>query len=475
MLTGEPTRAERGKGGRVLAGSENGLRAITIEAVQTGHNTVLDQVVALVGRAREARGDFQRATDRVFAWYVPLVLLIAVAVAAGWAAFGPAGSAITYAAVCAVGVLVVACPCAVGLTTVAAVIAMRHAAKAGVLFRDAVALERLALVDTVLFDKTGTLTEGRPRLHAVVPNTGLTDNAVLALAAAVERGSEHPIGLAIVWEAARRGVEIGVAESVEAVVGKGVRGAVNDRKVVVGRFGFLQESGVHSDLMVSEAVKHRHMGHVLVLVGEGTRCVGAIVFHDPLRAHTVEAIEGLRRAGFKLAMVTGDHAETARALARGLGIDDVDVIADALPVEKFAVVQKYKNDGHVVAMCGDGINDAPALGAADVGIAPASGTGAAIGTAGVTLAHADLRAIEISRELSRAAVRTIRWNLVLAFAFNVLAIPVAAGALVPFGGGLIDSFWAAAAIAVSSFAVLVNSFLLYLRLPSFAKLAVKKG
>jgi P-type Cu+ transporter len=462
MLTGEATRAERGPGGRVLAGSENGLRPITVEATRVGSDTLIDQVIGLIAQAQTRRAAFQRAMDRLIAWYLPVILLVAVATFATWLILGEGDSAFTYAAVCAVAVFVVACPCAVGLATSAAtVIGMRRAAEAGILFRDAASLERLVAVDMVLLDKTGTLTEGKPKLAGIVTNSGVSEAAVLAMAAAVERGSEHPLALAIVWEAFRRGLEIAPAEGVEAIVGKGIRGLVGGQRVSVGRLGFLQESGVYTELMLSEAQAQRHRGHVVVFVGEGKRCVGLVVMNDPLRVGTRAALDQLRSAGMRLVLLTGDHAETANGLARNIAISEV--VADALPVEKFAVVQKFKGEGRVVAMCGDGVNDAPALVAADVGIALGSGTGAAIGTAGVTLVQSDLRALGTARELSRAVVRTIRQNLILAFAFNVLAIPIAAGALIPLGGGLINSVWATAAMSIGSLVVLVNSLRLALR------------
>jgi Cu+-exporting ATPase len=338
---------------------------------------------------------------------------------------------------------------------------MRRAAGFGVLFRDAAVLERLASVDAVLFDKTGTLTEGKPKLAAVVPNVGVSENAVLAMAAAVERGSEHPLGLAIVWEAARRGLGILPAEDVEEVAGRGVRGMVEGRRVAVGRLGFLQESGMHQDLMVSEGRSELHRGNGVMFVGEGERCVGVIVTSDPLRPGARAAVEELSAGGLKAILVTGDHAETGRAVGRAVGI--AEVVGDALPVEKYAMVQKLKGEGKVVAVCGDGVNDAPALVAADVGVAMGNGAPAVIGAAGVTLVGSDLRSVETARRWSLATVRTIRQNLILAFAFNVLAIPIAAGALVPFGGGLINSVWGASAMSVGALAVLVNSLRLTLR------------
>jgi P-type Cu+ transporter len=462
MLTGEAIRAGRGAGAGVLAGSENGLGTITVEATRVKDDTVLDQVIGIVARAQERRVTLDRTTDRVAHWFVPLVLLIALGAFVGWWAFGPADSALTYASICAVGVFIVACPCAVGLASPAAVTAgMRRGARSGLIFRDPATLERLAAVDTVLFDKTGTLTEGRPKLIAVAGNRGVSENAALALAAAVERGSDHPLGLAIVWEAVRRKLEILPAENVEAIPGKGVRGVVDGRTVVVGRIGFLQECGVYQDFMLSEAMSHRKQGHGVVFVAEGTRCVGVVVMNDQLRATSHAAVEQLRGAGLRLALVTGDHLETGQGVAAAVGIDEV--IADTLPAEKFAVVQKLKGEGRVVAMCGDGVNDAPALVAADVGIAVGTGTRTAIGTAGMTLAKPDLRSIVSARDLSRSTVRTIRQNLVLAFAFNLVALPIAAGALIPLGGGPLNSVWAAAAMSVSSLLVIANSLRLLAR------------
>jgi Cu+-exporting ATPase len=456
MLTGEAFRAGRGAGAAVLAGSENGLGTITVEARHIKDDTVLDQVIGIVARAQERRVTLERTTDRIAQWFVPVVLLIAAGTLAGWWIFGPKGAAFTYGSICAVAVLIVACPCAVGLASPTAVSAgMRRATRMGLLFRDPATLERLSSIDTILFDKTGTLTEGRPKFIAVAGNRGVSENAALALAAAVERGSDHPLALAIVWEAVRRKLDIIPADQVEAIPGKGVRGVVDGKRVVVGRLGFLQECGVHHDLMLSEAMSHRKQGHSVVFVGEGTRCVGVVVMHDPLRATTPAAIEQLQNLGLRLALVTGDHLETGQGVATALGINEV--IADTLPAEKFAVVQKLKGEGRVVAMCGDGVNDAPALVAADVGIAVGTGTRAAIGTAGVTLARPDLRSIVTARELSRATVRTIRQNLLFAFAFNVLAIPIAAGALVPLGYGLLNSVWAAAAMSLSSLLVIANS------------------
>jgi Cu+-exporting ATPase len=332
---------------------------------------------------------------------------------------------------------------------------MRRATQTGILFRDASALERLSTVTAVLFDKTGTLTEGKPKLAAVAPGVGEDPNEVLALAAAIERGSEHPIGRAILWEAVRRGVTIGLAEEVETIAGKGVRGRVNGTRVVVGSLGFVQESGIHRDLAISEAMTHRSMGRGVVFVARGDRCIGIVAMEDPLRQTTKGAIERLSNNKVRVVLVSGDDSTTVTAVGRLLQL--VEAIGDTVPAEKYAVVRRMQNEGHVVAFCGDGTNDAPALAAADVGIAMGSGTEVAMTAAGVTLVKSDLRSVAAADALSRATIRTIRQNIWLAFVFNVIAIPIAAGALVPLGGGLMSPVWAAAAIGVSSLLVMLNS------------------
>jgi Cu+-exporting ATPase len=324
-----------------------------------------------------------------------------------------------------------------------------------VLFRDGGALEKLSAVDAVLFDKTGTLTEGKPWLLGVEGGVGDDPNNVLALAAAVERGSEHAIGAAIVWEAVRRNLTIEIAEQVEAFPGKGVRGLVNGRRVAVGTIPFLKESGMHQEMLISAAHGHRIAGHGVVLIGYGDRCCGLIAISDPLKTSSKTAVSRLKKDGARPVILTGDHQDTAKAVAHRLVIDEV--IADALPVEKFAVVERFKKEGRRVAMVGDGINDAPALAAADVGIALGSGHTIAISSAGVTLLRPDLSALAAARNLSRATVRIIRQNLWLALLFNLLAIPVAAGLLVPFGGELISPVWATAAMTFSIVGIAINS------------------
>jgi Cu+-exporting ATPase len=467
MLTGEPVAVGKSSGMKVMAGTQNGLGAITVEAVRVRDDTVLAQVIHLVGQAQRSRVPLQRTVDDISRWFVPLVILAAVLTFAGWTAAGLTKTNgswdqfvekewLTYAVVCAVGVVIIACPCALGLATpMAIVVGTARAAQAGILFRDAAALEKLSAVDTVLVDKTGTLTEGKPWIVAVEGAVGEDPDKVLGLAAALERGSEHPIGAAIVWEAVRRNAPIEVATGVEAVPGKGIRGTVGGKKVAVGTLKFIRESGMHKEPMVSEANSHRLAGRGVVMIGVGDRCVGLVAITDPLRPTSEQAVAKLKREGVRVVLVTGDNVDTANAVSRRLAIEEV--VADTLPAEKYAVVKRFQNEGRVVAMAGDGINDAPALAAADVGVALGTGTDVAITAAGVTLVQPDLRAITRARAISRATVKTIRQNLRLAFVYNVLAIPVAAGLLVPLGGGLISPVWAAAAMSLSSVSVILNS------------------
>ncbi len=481
MLTGEPVPVEKGPGMAVMAGTQNALGTVTVEAVRVRDDTVLAQIARLVGRARETRVPLQRTADRIARWFVPLVILLALVTFAGWVAVGIATTHaswdevaaknwftseawakvveqgwLTYGVICAVAVLIIACPSALGLAAPMPVaVGVGRAARDGVLFREGVALEKLSAADAVLIDKTGTLPEGKPWIVAVEGDVGEDPNRILALAAAVERGSEHPIGAALVWEAVRRDLPIQVALDVEAHPGKGVRGEVAGTRVVVGTLKFLRESGVHREGLLSEAHTHRLAGHGVVLIGVGDRCVGLVAFSDPLRPTSKDAVARLKADGVRVVIVSGDNPDTAKAVARRLDIDEV--IAETLPAEKYAVVRKFKGEGRTVAMAGDGINDAPALAAADVGIALGTGTGAAISAAGVTLVRPDLRTLVKARDLSRRTVRTIRQNLALAFLYNGLAIPVAAGLLVPLGGGLISPVWAAAAMSLSSISVVLNS------------------
>ena len=442
MLTGEPMPVEKAPGAKVMAGTLNGIGAVVVETNRVGNDTVLSQVVHLVGQAQRSRLPLQRLVDRVSAWFVPLVLLVALLTLLGWSLFGPEGQRFSYGVVCAVSVLVIACPCALGLATpMAIVVGTGRAARLGVLFKDAAALETLSHVNIVVFDKTGTLTEGKPKVVAVSGD----ENEVLRLAAAVERGSEHPLGAAVIAAATERKLDIPAAADVHIVPGSGVRGMVNGRAVLVGNRRFLQQQGVAGELPPDAAI----------LVAAGGAFLGSITLADPVRETTPVAVERLRAAGLRLVLLTGDHAATAGQVARQLGIDEV--IAETLPTDKHTAIEKLKAEGRVVAMCGDGINDAPALAAADVGIAMGTGTDIAISAAGVTLVKPDLRVVAAARDLSQATLRTIRQNLYLAFGYNLVAVPVAAGLLGPFGVGLIGPVWAAAAMSLSSVSVILNS------------------
>ena len=442
MLTGEPMAVAKAAGDPVAAGTLNGPGAVVAEATKVGENTLLAQIVRLVGAAQRSRMPVQRLVDRVSAVFVPAVVLAAAATFLAWAAAGRWD----YAVVCAVSVLVIACPCALGLATpMAVVVGTGRGARAGVLFRDAEALERLARVDTVVFDKTGTLTEGKPEVVAAE----LSDEA-LGLAAAVERGSEHPLARAVVRYAEGRGVAIPAAADVRAVPGQGAEGRVGGRRVLVGNAGLMRASGVAGGFPGADRA-----GASVVLVAVDGTAAGALAVGDTVRPHAAEAVRELVWAGVRPVLLTGDRRAAAEEVARQVGI--AEVIADTLPADKHAAVEQLKAGVRVVAMVGDGINDAPALAAADVGVALGTGTDVAISAAGVTLVRPDLRAVAAARALSRATVRTIRQNLVLAFAYNLLAVPVAAGVLVPFGGTLVSPVWAAAAMSLSSVSVVLNS------------------
>ncbi|MCU0703823.1 MAG: cadmium-translocating P-type ATPase [Fimbriiglobus sp.] len=429
-LTGESIPVEKVPGGGVMAGTQNSLGALLVRVTKAPGDTVLARVIELVTAAQRSRLPVQQAVDRVARWFTPAVVLAALVTLVVWMLLGNAVGGL----VCAVAVLIIACPCALGLATpLAVVVGVGRAANRGVLFRNAAAMEQIATIDAVIFDKTGTLTEGKPKVTDV---TGDDADEVLRMAAAVERGSEHPLAAAVVAEAEQRGLTIPTAEKVEAVPGKGVRGTVNGVLVTVGTAAFLKECGV-----IAEASGG-------LLVGVGTRCIGRIAVEDSIRATSAEAIAELQAAGLKLMLVSGDRSETAKAVAHAVGIQEV--VAEALPADKHAVVKQLQAEGRVVAMAGDGINDAPALAAADVGIALGTGTDAAKTTAGVTLLSPDLRGVAAARRLGIAVGRTIRQNLWLAFGYNVVMVPIAAA-------GWISPVWAAAAMSLSSVSVILNS------------------
>jgi Cu+-exporting ATPase len=431
MLTGEPLPVAKAVGDAVSAGTLNGNGAMLVEAAKVGTDTLLAKVVELVGQAQRSRMPIQKLVDRVSAWFVPVVVLIAALTLVGWAVAGRPAVGVA----CAVTVLVIACPCALGLATpMAVVVGTGRAARRGVLFRDAAALERLAAVDTVVFDKTGTLTEGKPALDRVEPAAGWAEERVLTLAAAVEVGSEHPVGRAVVAAAQARGLSLPPAANVEAVPGREVRGTVDGRTVRVGNLPDLNGAGVG--------------------VAVDGQLAGTLHVSDQPRATSRDAVAALTADGVRPVMLTGDRRAAAEVVAQAVGISEV--IAETLPADKHGEVERLKAAGRTVAMVGDGINDAPALAAADVGLAMGTGTDVAIAAAGVTLVRPDPRLVVEARSLSRATVRAIRQNLFLAFAYNAVAVPLAAV-------GVVTPLWAAAAMSLSSVSVILNSLRLSVR------------
>ncbi len=453
-VTGEPMPVLKGPGDPVVAGTVAVEGACVVRAERVGSATILARIVRQVAEAQRTRAPIQGFADRVAAWFTPSVVVVAVVTFVAWASFGPP-PALAQALTAAVSVLIIACPCALGLATpVAVTVAMGRAARAGVLFRDARALQVLRDVDVLVVDKTGTLTKGRPRVREVTPADDRIAAEVLRLAASVERGSGHPFARALADEAAARGLDLAEVRAFRQVTGQGVEGEVLGRRVAVGTPAFLESLGVEWDPGTGGAPGGLAVAHVAV---DG-KPAGVITFEDPVRPTTPEAVRGLKAEGLRVVMVTGDASDAARAVARSLGVDEV--VSGASPLDKMAVVERFQAEGHVVAVAGDGVNDAPALARADVGIAMGTGTDIAMQSAPVTLVRGDLRAILRARRLSRLAVRTIRQNLLLAFAYNALAIPVAAGvlsALFRQPGLLLTPAIAAAAMSFSSVSVITNS------------------
>jgi Cu+-exporting ATPase len=455
MVSGESMPVAKRPGGRVVGGTVNGGGTFVMRAERVGSQTLLAQIVRLVSEAQRSRAPVQRLADRVSGWFVPLVVTIAVATFAGWALLGPEPR-LAYALVNAVAVLIIACPCALGLATpMSIMVAVGRGAGTGVLVRDAQALERLAQVDALVVDKTGTLTLGKPRLVTAVPAGDLSDAELVRLAASVERGSEHPIAGAIVAGAVERGLALAQVAEFRSVTGKGVVGRVDGRVVAIGNRAQLEALGVASEGVAADAERLRRDGQTVVLVAVDGRVAGLLGVADPVKESTQEALAALRADGIRVIMATGDNRLTAEAVAKRLGIDEV--VAEVLPEGKTDLVRRLRTDGRVVAVAGDGVNDAPALALADVGIAMGTGTDVAMESAGVTLVHGDLRGIVRARRLSAATMRNIRQNLVFAFGYNALGVPVAAGVLYPWTGLLLDPMIASAAMSLSSVSVIANA------------------
>jgi len=464
MLTGEPMPVERVPGDSVIGATLNGAGSLVIRAEKVGSDSVLAQIVQLVAQAQRTRAPMQRLADRVSFWFVLAVLAAALATLLGWGLFGPDPSW-TYGVLNAVSVLIIACPCALGLATpMSVMVASGRAAQAGVLFRDAEAIETLRKVDTLIVDKTGTLTEGRPAFQAVHALAPFDENQALRLAANLDAGSEHPLAQAVVQEARRRGLALASAQDFESSSGIGVRGVVDGHRVAFGNTVLMQEEGVSLDALREHADRIREEGGSVMFLAVDGAPAGSIAVADPIKASTPDALRALRDGGLRIVMATGDGERTARAVAARLGIDEVH--GDVRPADKAALVARLKQEGRHVAMAGDGINDAPALAAADVGIAMGTGTDVAMSSAQVTLVKGDLRGIARAKALSEATVRNMRQNLAFAFAYNALGVPVAAGLLGLFGGPLLSPMLAALAMSLSSASVVGNALRLRrVRLP----------
>jgi Cu+-exporting ATPase len=453
MLTGEPMPVEKRSGDAVIGGTVNTTGSFLMTATKVGAETVLARIVALVAEAQRSRAPVQKLADLVAAWFVPAVVLVAVITFVVWLAFGPS-PALAFALVNAVAVLIIACPCALGLATPMAVtVGVGRGASLGVLIRSADVLERMERVDTVVIDKTGTLTEGKPRLVTVRPESGWNEADLLRFAAALEQGSEHPLAAAIVAGAKQRGITPGAAEGFESVSGKGVRGRIDGREVVIGNRAMMEAAGIAD--FEARAEELRRDGQTVIFIAWDGTIAGLLGVADPIKPTTPDAVKQLHADGVRVVMLTGDSRATAEAVATKLGIDSV--FAEVLPKEKVEAVRKLQREGRVVAMAGDGVNDAPALAAADVGIAMGTGTDVAMESAGVTLVKGDLRGIARARNLSRATMRTVRQNLFLAFAYNLLGVPIAAGVLYPITGLFLSPMIAAAAMSLSSVSVIGNA------------------
>ncbi len=455
MITGEPVPVEKTPGDAVTGGTLNRNGTLVITAERVGSETMLSRIVEMVAKAQRSRAPIQGLADRVSYYFVPAVVLVAIIAFVVWGLFGPEPSMV-YAIVSAVSVLIIACPCALGLATPMSIMtATGRGAQAGVLIKDAEALERFASVDTLIVDKTGTLTEGRPKLTDVVAAEGFDAVQILSLAASLERGSEHPLAEAIVEGAAERGAALQAASDFEAVTGKGVSGSVDGRKVALGNAAMMADLGVGIDRLGARADAMRAEGKTAMFVAVDGAAAGFVTVADPVKATTVEAIRALRDKGLHIIMATGDNERTASAVATKLGIDEVR--ADMLPDSKQKLIEELRARGARVAMAGDGVNDAPALAAADVGIAMGTGADVALESAGITLVKGDLNGIVRARTLAQATIRNIRENLFFAFVCNALGVPVAAGALYPVFGTLLSPMIAAAAMSLSSVSVIANA------------------
>ncbi len=455
MITGESMPVEKAAGDVVIGGAVNGSGAFIMRATRVGSETMLAQIAQMVADAQRSRAPIQRIADVVAGYFTPAVMLIAVASFIAWSIWGP-DPAYAYALVAAISVLIIACPCALGLATpMSIMVGVGRGAQVGVLIKDAEALERFEKVDTLVVDKTGTLTEGKPKVVAVIPLSDTPEDELLALAASLERNSEHPLAEAIVKAAGEQGLELATVEEFSSVTGKGVIGTIDGRKLAIGNARMLDELGLDQGSAKAQAEQRRRNGETVMFVTSEDAVLGLICVADPIKETTPAALKALHKAGLSIVMLTGDNELTAKAVGARLGIDRIE--ADVLPQDKSNVVKALQKEGRIVAMAGDGVNDAPALAQADIGVAMGTGTDVAMESAGVTLVKGDLMGIVRARRLSRATMRNIRQNLFFAFVYNALGVPVAAGVLYPAYGLTLSPIIAAAAMSLSSVSVVGNA------------------
>ncbi len=455
MVTGESIPVEKRSGDSVTGGTVNGTGGFVMRAERVGSETLLAQIVAMVSEAQRSRAPIQRLADLVASYFVPVVLGIAALTFVVWSIFGPQPR-LAYALISAVAELIIACPCALGLATpISIMVGTGRGAMAGVLIRNAEALEILAKVDTLVIDKTGTLTEGKPRLAAIKPQPGWTELELLRLAASLERSSEHPLAGAIVAAVEKRSIVLSEAKDFRSFTGQGVTGSVEDKAIILGNAALFESLAISPGNLLHEAEEMRRDGSTAILLAIDLRPAGVLAVKDPIRTSTPEALRLLHQESLRIVMLTGDSRSTAEAVARQLGIDAFE--AEVRPARKGEIVKKLQSEGHIVAMAGDGINDAPALAQAQVGIAMGTGTDVAMESAGITLVKGDLRGIVRARRLSRSTLRNIRQNLFFAFVYNMVTVPVAAGVLYPLLGWRLSPMLAAAAMTFSSVSVISNA------------------
>jgi len=455
MVTGESMPVTKEAGAKVIAGTLNATGGFIMQAEKVGRDTMLSRIVQMVAAAQRSRAPIQRLADQVSGWFVPTVIAVALVAFAAWGIYGPEPR-FAFGLVAAVTVLIIACPCALGLATpMSIMVGVGRGAEAGVLIKNAEALERMEKIDTLVVDKTGTLTEGKPKVVAVVPAKDFEESQVLRLGASLEKASEHPLALAIVAAAHERGLNMSTVTEFNSPTGKGVVGVVDGQRLALGNANFLRELHIQPGELEQDAERFRHDGATAIFLGVDGRLAAVIAIADPLKSTSPDALNALAKEGVRVVMLTGDNRTTAQAVARRLGIAEVE--AEVLPDQKSAVVEKLQREGRSVAMAGDGVNDAPALAAAEVGIAMGTGTDVAIESAGVTLLKGDLTGIVRARRLSQATMRNIRQNLFFAFLYNAAGVPIAAGALYPMFGILLSPIIAAAAMALSSVSVVGNS------------------